>query len=104
MRARICSMICSTFNESDRILKSGMVSNRMVDDQRHSKGPERDAHEQRTVRQEQFRGAAAAFAPMDEIEITEDAVQGKRNRQTQPRRFELLLGLRADGVERVRDE
>src|SRR5947209_17668431 len=99
MRARICSMICSTFTESERTLKSGITCLQgSINQQRHGHRPQRDAYEQRPIRKEQLGGIAASFPPVHEIEVPEDSIQRKWNREPQPRRPELLLRLGADRV------
>src|SRR5438067_5723508 len=123
-------MICSTFTESARTLKSDIeaisyqlsaisyqlsaisyqlsaigyacqLSASAVDDQRDRERPQSDAREQRSIGQQEVGWAAAAFAPVYQIQISKDPVQGKRDRQPQPRGAELLLGLRADGIKNV---
>src|SRR5438874_8412188 len=109
MRARICSMICSTFTESERTLKSA-ISHQLsavsrldgpVDDQRDGERPQRHADQQWAVRQQHVGGAAAALALMHQIEVPKNSVQRKWNRQPEPVRTELGLGLGADRVEHV---
>src|SRR5437667_10831219 len=109
MRARICSMICSTFTESERTLKSAMSNvkwelNGMVNDQHHRQRPQRHADEKRAIDEQQVRRTSAAFALMHKIQVPEDAVERKGNGQPEPVRPELLLRFRADRVEHVRDE
>src|SRR5580765_3222854 len=123
-------MICSTFTESERTLKSGInnyqlsavsvqrdpelaraesqelnatgeASYRTVNDHGHRERPERHAREKRTVGQEQIRGAPAAFALVDQIQVPENPIQGKRNGQAEPGRAELRLCLGANRVEDV---
>src|SRR5438045_1129653 len=105
MRARICSISCSTLTASDRTLKSAMsVQERAIDDQHHRHHPEDDAGQQRAVVEQQVAGAATTFALMHEIEVAEDSVHSERNGQAQPRGAELLLGLRTDRVKDVSDQ
>src|SRR5947209_10597875 len=111
MRARICSMICSTLSESERMLKSGIKQvftpserERPVDYQHEDGSPERHAREQRSIRDKQLRRAPAALALVNQIQISKNPVQGEWNRHPQPRRAELLFSLRADRVEHVRQE
>src|SRR4051794_34051745 len=130
MRVRICSMICSTLTESARTLKSDIngvsfqrlryswrfrleradgrqlranreASYRTVDDQGHGQRPQRHAREKRPVGQEQIRGAPAAFALMNQIQVPKDPVQGKRDGQAEPGGAELRLRLGRDRVEDV---
>src|SRR6185503_14460709 len=95
MRDRICSMICSTLTESDRTLKSAIDNH----DDRHA--PQQDACEQRAILQNQLGGAAARFLLMDEVQVTKDPVNRKRDREPEPFRSELLNGFGVDGVEDV---
>ena len=46
--------------------------------------PERDTGEQRAIVQQQVGRAAAALALVHEVEVAEDSVERKRNRQAQP--------------------
>src|SRR5437762_8363943 len=97
MRARICSMTCSTFTESERTLKSAInsfqsrlsalrseqwtadsrerpckASKRPVDDQGNGERPQGHARKQRAVRQEQIGGAPAAVTLVHQIERSEE--------------------------------
>src|SRR4029453_14914474 len=100
MRARICSMMCSTFTESERTLNSGItaisLSGWLVDDQGHGQRPHRHAGEQRAIGQEEVRRAAASVAPVDQIQVPKNPVQREGNGEPKPGRAELFLSLGAD--------
>src|SRR4051812_21062402 len=61
----------------------GSDPERPVDDDRHRQPPEADAGEQRSIVQQHFRRAPAAFLLVNQVEVAEDAVQRKWNREPQ---------------------
>src|ERR1700730_7908351 len=103
MRARICSMISSTLTESERTLKSDIWLEGLVNEQHHRESPQGHTDQERAVGDDQLGRASAPLPLMYELEVPEDPVYRKRNRQPEPLRVELLLGLGADGVEHIGD-
>src|SRR5438046_10604881 len=109
MRARICSMTCSTFTESERTLKSAInsfqsrlsalrseqwtadsrerpckASKRTVDDQGNGERPQGHARKQRAVRQEQIGGAPDDVPMVHQIEDHENSVSGQTYSTQEP--------------------
>src|SRR5262245_54288628 len=126
-------MICSTSTDSERMVNSGMAlpifSHQLgchiagkksrslsrtdgrpsqdggsINDQRYRKGPQRDACEQRSIGEQEIGRASAGFTLMNEIEIAENSIQRKRDRQSQPRGPKLLLRLWADRIEDISNQ
>src|SRR5437879_4463204 len=114
MRVRICSMICSTWIESERMLKSAingcqlssipLETERSVDNQHDAHRPQGDAREKGPIREQQIGGTSTFLTLVHQIEVPEYSIQRKRDRQPEPLSAELLLRFRADRVEHVRDQ
>src|SRR4051812_35908935 len=56
---------------------------RSVDDHRRHHAPERDAQQQRSIGQQQFRRASSACLLMHQVQVAEDPVERKWNREPQ---------------------
>src|SRR5215213_10994577 len=82
----------------------GIATILLVNDEDDRKRPEADADEQRSVVHDELRRAASLVAPVHEVEIAEDAVKRKGNRQTEEIGVEFRRRFRADRVKGVRDQ